>query len=89
MYPPMTAQAAVSRGALDGFVVEAGLSASGSALAWLGRLAGRDHDERVLAEVLLRVVRWHHHVAARCLGRQLTLELGDACHVIVQALFVG
>jgi sugar (pentulose or hexulose) kinase len=37
--------AAVSRGALEGFVVEAGLSASGSALAWLARVAGRDHDD--------------------------------------------
>jgi xylulokinase len=37
--------AAVSRGALGGFVVEAGLSASGSALAWLARLAGRGHDD--------------------------------------------
>jgi xylulokinase len=36
---------AVSRGALDGFVLEAGLSASGSALGWLGRLTGRSHDE--------------------------------------------
>jgi sugar (pentulose or hexulose) kinase len=38
-------EAAVSRGALEGFVVEAGLSASGAALAWLARLTGRDHDE--------------------------------------------
>lgn len=37
--------AAVSRGALDGFVVEAGLSASGAAVAWLGQLTGRSHDE--------------------------------------------
>jgi sugar (pentulose or hexulose) kinase len=37
--------AAVSRGALEGFVVEAGLSASGSALAWLARLTGRDHGD--------------------------------------------
>ncbi len=37
--------AAVSRGALGGFVVEAGLSASGAALAWLARLTGLHHDE--------------------------------------------
>jgi xylulokinase len=37
--------AAVSHGGLDGFVVEAGLSASGAALAWLARLTGSDHDE--------------------------------------------
>lgn len=33
--------AAVSRGALGGFLVEAGLSASGAALEWLGRITGR------------------------------------------------
>lgn len=33
--------AAASRGALGGFVVEAGLSASGAALEWLARLTGR------------------------------------------------
>ena len=33
--------AAVSRGALGGFLVEAGLSASGAALDWLERLTGR------------------------------------------------
>lgn len=36
--------AAVSRGALGGFVIEAGLSASGAALGWLAELTGRDHD---------------------------------------------
>jgi xylulokinase len=44
---PATAQ--VSRGALGGFVVEAGLSAAGAALAWLGRLTGRSHDELLSA----------------------------------------
>jgi xylulokinase len=39
--------AAVSRGALDGYLVEAGLSASGAALEWLERMTGRP------AEVLL------------------------------------
>jgi xylulokinase len=39
---PRTAQ--VSRGALDGFVVEAGLSAAGAALAWLAALTGRSHE---------------------------------------------
>jgi xylulokinase len=33
--------AAVSRGALDGYLVEAGLSASGAALEWLERITGR------------------------------------------------
>ena len=33
--------ATISRGALGGFVVEAGLSASGAALDWLARLTGR------------------------------------------------
>jgi xylulokinase len=37
--------AQVSRGALDGFVVEAGLSAAGSALDWLASLTGRAHDQ--------------------------------------------
>lgn len=36
--------AAVSRGALDGFVLEAGLSASGAAFGWLARLTGWHHD---------------------------------------------
>jgi xylulokinase len=33
---------ATSRGAFDGYLIEAGLSASGSALAWLQRLTGLD-----------------------------------------------
>jgi xylulokinase len=37
--------AQVSRGALGGFVVEAGLSAAGAAIAWLGSLTGRSHDD--------------------------------------------
>jgi xylulokinase len=37
--------AAVSRGAIEGFLVEAGLSASGAAVAWLARVTGCDHDE--------------------------------------------
>jgi xylulokinase len=41
----LPAVAAVSRGALDGFVVEAGLSASGAAVAWLARVTECDHDE--------------------------------------------
>ncbi|HEY7106741.1 MAG TPA: FGGY family carbohydrate kinase [Acidimicrobiia bacterium] len=36
--------AAVSRGALGGYLVEAGLSAAGAAIAWLASLTGRDHD---------------------------------------------
>jgi xylulokinase len=39
---PTVAQ--VSRGALGGFVVEAGLSAAGAAVAWLATLTGRPHD---------------------------------------------
>jgi xylulokinase len=37
--------AAVSRGALGNFVVEAGLSAAGAAVAWLSSLTGRAHDD--------------------------------------------
>ena len=37
--------ASVSSGALDGFVVEAGLSAAGAAVAWLASLTGRTHDD--------------------------------------------
>jgi xylulokinase len=44
---PTVAQ--VSRGALGGFVVEAGLSAAGAAVAWLARLAGRSHDDLMAA----------------------------------------
>jgi len=40
---PRVAQ--VSRGALGAFVVEAGLSAAGAAIAWLASLTGRSHDE--------------------------------------------
>jgi xylulokinase len=45
--PPdaLPAVAAVSRGALDGYLVEAGLSAAGAAIAWLASLTGRPHDE--------------------------------------------
>ncbi|HZR11702.1 MAG TPA: FGGY family carbohydrate kinase [Acidimicrobiia bacterium] len=41
--------AAVSRGANGGFVVEAGLSASGAALGWLASLTGRPHDDLLAA----------------------------------------
>ncbi len=44
---PSTAQ--VSRGALDGFVVEAGLSAAGAALDWLANLTGRTPEELLVA----------------------------------------
>ena len=37
--------AAVSRGALGGFLVEAGVSAAGAAVGWLSALTGIDHDE--------------------------------------------
>jgi sugar (pentulose or hexulose) kinase len=43
--------AAVSRGALGGFLVEAGLSASGAALEWLASLTGRAQDV-LLAEAV-------------------------------------
>ena len=39
--PPPDPGIVVSRGALGGYVMEADLSAAGSALAWLGRLTGR------------------------------------------------
>jgi xylulokinase len=42
---PLPAGLAVSRGARAGFLLEAGLSASGAALAWLARLTGRTHLE--------------------------------------------
>ena len=41
----LPAVAAVSRGAQGGFVVEAGLSAAGAAVAWLASITGRAHDE--------------------------------------------
>ena len=44
---PSVAQ--VSRGALGGFVVEAGLSAAGAAIGWLATLTGRSHDELLAA----------------------------------------
>jgi xylulokinase len=44
--PPV---AQVSRGALGGFLVEAGLSAAGAAIAWVSRLTGRGHDELLAA----------------------------------------
>ena len=45
----LPAVAAVSRGALGGFVVEAGLSAAGAALAWLSSVTGRTHDDLLTA----------------------------------------
>jgi sugar (pentulose or hexulose) kinase len=39
----------VSRGAVDGFVVEAGLSIAGAALDWLTSLTGQSHDELIAA----------------------------------------
>ena len=44
---PTVAQ--VSRGALGGFVVEAGLSAAGAAVAWVAQLTGRTHDDLLAA----------------------------------------
>jgi xylulokinase len=41
----LPAVAQVSRGALGGFVVEAGLSAAGAALGWLARLTGQSHGD--------------------------------------------
>jgi xylulokinase len=41
--------AQVSRGALGGFVVEAGLSAAGAAIEWLARLTGRSTDQLLAA----------------------------------------
>jgi xylulokinase len=40
--PPI---AAVSRGALGGYIVEAGVSTAGAAVGWLAELTGRSHDE--------------------------------------------
>ncbi|MEX0663883.1 MAG: FGGY family carbohydrate kinase [Acidimicrobiia bacterium] len=45
----LPAVAQVSRGALGGFVVEAGLSAAGAAIAWLAGLTGRSHDDLLTA----------------------------------------
>jgi xylulokinase len=39
----------VSRGALDGNVCEAGLSAAGAAVAWVASLTGRSHDDLLAA----------------------------------------
>ncbi len=55
----LPAVATVSRGARDGYLVECGLSASGAAIAWLGRLSGREHDELLDAAA---------HVAPGCDG---------------------
>jgi sugar (pentulose or hexulose) kinase len=46
---PTVAQ--VSRGALGGYVIEAGLSAAGAAIAWLARLTDRDHDDLLASAV--------------------------------------
>jgi xylulokinase len=46
--------AQVSRGALGGFVIEAGLSAAGAALAWLARLTGSPEDELLAAASAVR-----------------------------------
>jgi xylulokinase len=40
----LPAVAAASRGALGGYVVEAGVAAAGAAVAWLATLTGRAHD---------------------------------------------
>jgi xylulokinase len=45
----LPAVAAVSRGALGGFVVEAGVSAAGAALGWLATLTGLLHDDLLTA----------------------------------------
>jgi xylulokinase len=45
----LTEVGAVSRGALGGFVVEAGLSAAGAAIAWMSSLTGRAHDDLLSA----------------------------------------
>ena len=43
--PPPAAGIVVSRGALGGYLMEAGLSAAGSALAWLAELTAREPEE--------------------------------------------
>lgn len=43
------AVAQVSRGALGGFLVEAGVSAAGAAVAWLASLTGQPHDDLLAA----------------------------------------
>jgi sugar (pentulose or hexulose) kinase len=45
----LPAVAAVSKGALGGFVVEAGVSAAGAALGWLSALTGVLHDDLLSA----------------------------------------
>jgi sugar (pentulose or hexulose) kinase len=47
--PPPAAGIVVSRGALGGYLMEAGLSAAGSALSWLAELTGQDRGELAAA----------------------------------------
>jgi len=42
---PAPTSAVLSRGAVAGWLLEGGLSAAGSFLAWLGRITGRDPDD--------------------------------------------
>lgn len=47
--PPPAAGIVVSRGALGGYLMEAGLSAAGSALSWIAELTARDPGELAAA----------------------------------------
>ena len=72
---PSPAGAVVTRGASEGWLLEGGLSAAGSFLAWLGRLLDRPVDE-----LAARAARVHPGpaVSRRCRGSTAPAHPGGA-----------
>lgn len=99
---PAPRGAVVTRGAPAGWVLEGGLSAAGSLLAWLGRLIGRDADE--LAELAAesppgargvvavpwldgaRAPWWHMDARAGFVGLGSAHEAGDLARAVVESV---
>ncbi|MBM3671315.1 MAG: hypothetical protein FJW86_03905 [Actinobacteria bacterium] len=97
---PTVAQ--VSRGALGGFVVEAGLSAAGAAIGWLASLTGRSHDDLLAAAAAVppganglvalpwlagaRAPWWRADVHAAFLGLTEAHGPAELCRAIVEGI---
>lgn len=97
---PSVAQ--ISRGALGGFVIEAGMSAAGAALGWLSRLTGQSHDELLAAAASVppgangafalpwlagaRAPWWRSDVHAAFLGLTDAHGSAELCRAIVEGV---
>ena len=99
---PPPAGAVVSRGADGGWLLEGGLSAAGSFLAWLGRVCGRDPDDlaRLAAESPpgargvvavpwldgARAPWWRDDARAGFVGLASAHDAGDLARAVVESV---